>query len=61
MYLTGTADRLNSLQGGAPKLGRLPRPVIKGDLPKPESKPEKRGCADDPLDTSPALHGCTHG
>jgi polyhydroxybutyrate depolymerase len=40
MYLTGTADPLNPLEGGAPKLGRLSRPVGQGVVPKPESKPK---------------------
>jgi polyhydroxybutyrate depolymerase len=40
MYLTGTADPLNPLEGGAPKLGRLSRAQGKVDTPTPESKPK---------------------
>jgi polyhydroxybutyrate depolymerase len=40
MYLTGTADPLNPLEGGAPKLGRLSRAQGKVDTPTPQSKPK---------------------
>ncbi len=40
MYLTGTADPLNPLEGGVPRLGRMPRSQNSGDSASPTSKPK---------------------